>query len=80
MTKIVKTTVTILLIFGIILAYTPVSKAYTAPVSTVRIGLYYGSIALPSANLQNVTGTAADMSSGISATGNLYRSALVLTL
>ena len=56
MTKIVKTTVTILLIFGIILAYTPVSKAYTAPVSTVRVGLYYGSIALPSANLQNVTG------------------------
>jgi len=37
----------------------PVSSAttYTPPVSTLRIGLYFGPTALPSANLLNVTGS-----------------------
>ena len=32
------------------------AEAYTPPTTTVKIGLYYGGSALPSANLQNVTG------------------------
>ncbi len=43
--------------FAVFLSVLPVKAlAYAAPVSTVRIGLNYGSSALPSANLQNVAG------------------------
>jgi len=34
----------------------PASASYTPPVSTLRIGLFFDSTALPSANLQNVSG------------------------
>ena len=38
--------------------FAPVSLAsYTPPYTTLRIGLFYGSTELPSANLQNVSGT-----------------------
>jgi stage II sporulation protein D len=47
-----------LLAAAILVAAPPVTGAgaFTPPVTTVKIGLYYGSSALPSANLQNVTG------------------------
>jgi hypothetical protein len=34
----------------------PKAAAYTPPYTTLKVGLYFGSTALPSANLQNVTG------------------------
>ena len=40
----------------LIVVGTPPARAYTPPVSTIKVGLYYGSGALPSANLSNVSG------------------------
>jgi len=40
-------------------------QAYTPPYTTVKIGLYYGGSALPSANLQNVTGFGSGYEFGI---------------
>lgn len=56
MVKIIKTGISFMLIIFIIVASSPSVKAYVAPVDTVKIGLYYGSNVLPSANLQNVAG------------------------
>jgi stage II sporulation protein D len=41
------------------------AKAYTPPYTTVKIGLYYGGSALPSANLQNVTGSGSGFEFGV---------------
>ncbi len=43
----------------------PKAQAYTPPYTTIRVGLYYGSSALPSANLQNVTGYGSGYQFGI---------------
>jgi len=48
------------------------AKAYTAPVSTVRIGLYYGSKALSSANLQNYAGRGSGFEFGYYDTGRQF--------
>ncbi|SHH49279.1 stage II sporulation protein D [Sporobacter termitidis DSM 10068] len=41
------------------------AKAYTPPYTTVKVGLYYGGSALPSANLQNVAGSGSGYQFGI---------------
>ncbi len=59
MRKTAKITLTVLLTFALILTTYigyPKAQAYTPPYTTIRVGLYYGSNALPSANLQNVSG------------------------
>jgi stage II sporulation protein D len=59
MRKTAKIILTLLLTFALILTTYigyPKAQAYTPPYTTIRVGLYYGSNALPSANLQNVSG------------------------
>lgn len=56
MKKFVKRLLVLLLIASLAVAAAPASMAYTAPVSTIKAGLYYGSGALSAANLQNVSG------------------------
>ena len=55
-----------LLLFALALALLPLPAARALPAAEtpVRIGLYYGSSALPSANLQNVTGYGAGYQAG----------------
>lgn len=43
----------------------PKAEAYTPPYSTVKVGLFYGGTALPSANLQNVAGFGSGFQFGI---------------
>jgi stage II sporulation protein D len=43
----------------------PNAKAYAPPYTTVKIGLYYGGSALPSANLENVSGCGSGYQFGI---------------
>ncbi len=59
MKKTTKICLALLLAFTIVLSSAGQQKAgaYTPPFTVVRIGLYYDSNALPSANLQNVTGS-----------------------
>ena len=58
MKKTVKTFLMIFLSAAILTTSVSVQKAraYTPPYTNLRVGLYYGGNALPSANLQNVTG------------------------
>ncbi|MCL2126183.1 MAG: SpoIID/LytB domain-containing protein [Oscillospiraceae bacterium] len=59
--KSVRRSFTFVLLLAMIIALEPYGvqpsfAAYSPPVSTLRIGLYFDSAALPSANLQNVSG------------------------
>lgn len=68
MSKTAKIILTILLTFTLILASyirLPDAQAYSPPYTTLRVGIYYGSNALPSANLQNVTGCGSGYQFGI---------------
>ncbi len=56
MRKIAKKILILLLVAAFSASMAPAAMAYTAPVSTVKAGLYYGSSALSAANLQNVDG------------------------
>ena len=51
-------TAAVIVIISILTTIAPLSSraAYTPPVSTMKIGLYYNTTALPSGNLQNVNG------------------------
>lgn len=44
---------------------TPKVKAYSPPYTTVKVGLFYGGTALPSANLQTVSGSGSGFQFGI---------------
>ena len=68
MNKAVKISLTVLLSVALLItAYFgyPKAEAYTPPYTTLKIGLYYGSSALPSANLQNVSGCGSGYQFGI---------------
>jgi stage II sporulation protein D len=68
MRKTAKIILTLLLTFALILTTYigyPKAQAYTPPYTTIRVGLYYGSNALPSANLQNVSGCGSGYQFGI---------------
>ncbi len=68
MNKAAKLSITTLLAFALVLTTYfgyPKAEAYTPPFTTIRVGLYYGSGALPSANLQNVTGCGSGYQFGI---------------
>jgi stage II sporulation protein D len=56
MNKAAKLSIMIILLSALLFTGSPKAKAYTPSVTTMKIGLYYGSDALPAANLQNVTG------------------------
>lgn len=56
MRKFVKKGIALLIVLSLAFLQVPMAFAYTAPVSTIKAGLFYGSSALASANLQNVTG------------------------
>lgn len=67
MKKIAKTCFTLFLTFTIVLISFGYQKAeaYTPAITTLKIGLYYGENAMPSANLQNVTGYGSGYQFGI---------------
>ncbi len=67
MKKAAKIFMTFTLVAAIILTSVGYQKAeaYTPSITTLKIGLYYGSNALPSANLQNVTGYGSGYQFGI---------------
>ncbi len=54
----------LMLVFTTYFGY-PKAEAYTPPYTMIRVGLYYGSNTLPSANLQNVTGCGSGYQFGI---------------
>ncbi len=53
------------LLVGTYIAAPTTAQAYTPDLETMKIGLYYGSNAMPSANLQNVTGYGSGYQFGI---------------
>jgi stage II sporulation protein D len=57
MNKAAKLSIMIILLSALLVTSSPQAKAYTPTVTTMKIGLYYGTDALPAANLQNVTGS-----------------------
>ena len=68
MRKAAKISISVLLMITLVVTSyisSPKAEAYTPPYTNLRVGLYYGANELPSANLQNVTGSGAGYEFGL---------------